>query len=547
MSNNLKEIITDIEEFEDSEATEEDLRELLDVEDSNFNDEGIITSFNKKIQEVNNSNLRDEDKESLIALYRNAFTRLRNILSDNASGLKNEFSTEKDVPNRFVQNRLQNNISVVDDRGTQIRNYVNEQGLEIKQGYLNPILRQKQVKVLTIDSANRKDSTYKQNVITRSDASGNCVTTIEENEYILPENPGQFLINLEEPLKDVISLRILSYEIPVSWYNIDDAYGTDLMRIRLTGAPTWEEVILDQGNYKASSTNAALAPFLIAPQLEGKIQAIAGFGGATVSYNLLTYKITITNGAAFDMMFYDEEIDVLNPCSKEKTNATKKDNLGQTLGFRKPIYTGQTSYTGDSMVKLNSTNYLYISLNDFNSNFTNKIFTNAYDSDQPVIPSVPEYYNKNLYPTEVSGNSVFITDTDLTESCNNYPVQPPPTNTCTPALPDTPKLTQAQKYSIEQILTNKLNTKEIPQVSTNQPDSNTICRITNTISNDIDSLNEQLASLQGTIPNPVSRTYFGPVNIKKMEIKLFNDKGKIVDLNLQDWSFSIEITQLYQF
>ena len=84
-------------------------------------------------------------------------------------------------------------------------------------------------------------------------------------------------------------------------------------------------------------------------------------------------------------------------------------------------------------------------------------------------------------------------------------------------------------------------------MSTNQPDSNTICRITNTISNDIDSLNEQLASLQGTIPNPVSRTYFGPVNIKKMEIKLFNDKGKIVDLNLQDWSFSIEITQLYQF
>ena len=109
------------------------------------------------------------------------------------------------------------------------------------------------------------------------------------------------------------------------------------------------------------------------------------------------------------------------------------------------------------------------------------------------------------------------------------------------------QLTQAQKYSIEQILTNKLNTKEIPQISTNQPDSNTICRITNTISNDIDSLNEQLAYLQGTIPNPVSRTYFGPVNIKKMEVKLFNDKGKIVDLNLQDWSFSLEITQLYQF
>ena len=41
------------------------------------------------------------------------------------------------------------------------------------------------------------------------------------------------------------------------------------------------------------------------------------------------------------------------------------------------------------------------------------------------------------------------------------------------------------------------------------------------------------------------RTYFGPVNIHRMSIKLINDKGDIVDLNGSNWSFSLICEQLY--
>ena len=41
------------------------------------------------------------------------------------------------------------------------------------------------------------------------------------------------------------------------------------------------------------------------------------------------------------------------------------------------------------------------------------------------------------------------------------------------------------------------------------------------------------------------RTYFGPVNIKKLHIKLLDELGRIVDLNNRDFSFGIEIEQLY--
>lgn len=41
------------------------------------------------------------------------------------------------------------------------------------------------------------------------------------------------------------------------------------------------------------------------------------------------------------------------------------------------------------------------------------------------------------------------------------------------------------------------------------------------------------------------RNYFGPVNIKKLKIKLLDELGRVVDLNNNDFSFSLQIDQLY--
>jgi hypothetical protein len=49
----------------------------------------------------------------------------------------------------------------------------------------------------------------------------------------------------------------------------------------------------------------------------------------------------------------------------------------------------------------------------------------------------------------------------------------------------------------------------------------------------------------GTLQNQ-QRLYFGPVNIHRMTIKLLNDRGSLVDLNKQNWSFSLVCEQLYK-
>jgi len=44
--------------------------------------------------------------------------------------------------------------------------------------------------------------------------------------------------------------------------------------------------------------------------------------------------------------------------------------------------------------------------------------------------------------------------------------------------------------------------------------------------------------------NP-ERIYFGPVDLTKLEIKLFDEFGRLVDVNNADYSFTIELELLY--
>ena len=43
----------------------------------------------------------------------------------------------------------------------------------------------------------------------------------------------------------------------------------------------------------------------------------------------------------------------------------------------------------------------------------------------------------------------------------------------------------------------------------------------------------------------VERKYFGPVNLTKLEIKLMDEYGRILDMNNMDYSLSFELEILY--
>ena len=89
--------------------------------------------------------------------------------------------------------------------------------------------------------------------------------------------------------------------------------------------------------------------------------------------------------------------------------------------------------------------------------------------------------------------------------------------------------------SIDDFNKNYANTISSPFQESVFNDPNAIAKV----SNNPDLLNLDNMSYES------KRTYFGPVNIKKLHIKLLDDMGRIVDLNNRDFSFGIEIEQLY--
>ena len=43
------------------------------------------------------------------------------------------------------------------------------------------------------------------------------------------------------------------------------------------------------------------------------------------------------------------------------------------------------------------------------------------------------------------------------------------------------------------------------------------------------------------------RTYFGPVNLERLHVKLLDDKGNLLNLNGLDWSLTLISENLYQY
>ena len=43
-----------------------------------------------------------------------------------------------------------------------------------------------------------------------------------------------------------------------------------------------------------------------------------------------------------------------------------------------------------------------------------------------------------------------------------------------------------------------------------------------------------------------TRKYFGPIDLRKIHVRLLNQYGRVINLNNMDYSFSLEVAQLYK-
>jgi hypothetical protein len=243
-----------------------------------------------------------------------------------------------------------------------------------------------------------------------------------------------------------------------------------------------------------------------------------------------TGKYAIGAKGSFDISFiyYKPQgiLDTSGQCYACGPGSKIDQNLGWSMGFRRePDASGIISVNvpkatdpklfADVPADTYGPKYFVLIVDDYNQNHLNKGLVTSVE--RPTNLSLPDYYTPDL-------------------SCVNQ------TTGVTRAVPSAPrKLTQAQLYSINEILSNRTagSNRTTPP---NTSDVLGIIPLQGITTLRPDPFISMSPSLQQN-----KRDYFGPVDIERIRVRLIDDKGNIVNLHDNNWSFSIIVEQLYQY
>jgi len=444
----------------------------------------------------------------------------------------NEWYTDQYLKqDNFLQNaRITNRVDQVqfldnDNHETMKRNQLgilNSHPLPIAQDTLNPTLKNVTQRILVIDSQ------YRQSITATTSST-------------------DFTLDLSDILTNTLSLKLYSFQIPYAWYTIDSTMGTSCFWVVYDGITY--TISIQDGNYDAQQLVTA-----IQYQLDSVLNVVAPFTGNNfdISYNPINGKscflfATQTPPLSVEVIFYDSEF--YSSCSTTCANSMKlNNNLGWVLGFRPlddknlPLhfsiivdsninynipanptpYNLDNAFLSNGPIDIYGTKYLTLVLDDFNQNHLNNGLVNIIDTDTTL--SLPDYFNADI-------PNVCAPDSQLNNEFVPFYTQSAPRT-----------LTQAQVYSINQILENRRTTYKSRITGPTTTDVLAIIPIKKQGLSSGDMIVDSGSSLAYN-----TRTYFGPVNISRLCVCLQDDMGRTLNLHGANWSVSILVEALYQY
>jgi hypothetical protein len=244
--------------------------------------------------------------------------------------------------------------------------------------------------------------------------------------------------------------------------------------------------------------------------------------------------------ADYKIVFYDQlSFNKCNPGAQYIQNTTWDTTIGWLIGFHSTTEFSLADYggpgaliqiVGDTTVSVNLFDYFLLCVNDYNQNHLNDGLVTVAGAERSF--AMPSYANKADYVCDPTTG--YITYNATAENTVDFN-----------------RLTQKQLYS----LTELANSKQTSSIITSVPNVNGKSYGSGPYAEDVFGfIPMKTAGLApgavyvdygGTLQNQ-ERAYFGPVNIRKLGIKLISNKGDIIDLNGSDWSFSFLVEQLYQ-
>ena len=379
--------------------------------------------------------------------------------------------------------------------------------------YKNPLQRNIIKRLVTIDSAFR--SIPSETSVACPGEESNINST---NKRL--ETSTNFTVNLVPPLKNVMEIAFDSAYIPHTWWTFAGDYGTDFFleseEKTINGTINFEfpiKRVIKSGNYPDGNT--------ISQELNNKSSYF------DFSYDAIQDKVTVRNQSSQTrkIIWYSQQVPF---CSITGFGGKLDYNLGWLLGFRNKEYILKPNQfiIGESILDLVGTTYAYILLDDFNNNKPNQDLVSFTNNVQNF--NMPSYYVR----TTMKPGEECLVEPD------------PPRNNCGKKYANkdlSSNLTSAQRYTIDQIRLAMAGKKADRY---NSPNSSDVFRKIQL--NLPPSGRGKGTSVVNITHDYTKRIYFGPITLRKLKIKLVNDKGIPLNLNGRDWSFSFYVKSIYQ-
>jgi hypothetical protein len=401
----------------------------------------------------------------------------------------------------------------------------NNYNVEVSQDVLNPNLKNITSRFISIDSQFRQATTG------------------------VDSTPTDYTLDLSEPLNNTLSLRLYSIQIPYSWYAVDSFYGRSCFWIVISPTIT-VNITMPSGNYSPTQfVSVLITEFQNSNITSTNPNNLASYnsnnGKMTINlYNASYNGILITETA--QIVFFD--VTGKLTCGSTVVNSTNNINntLGWLMGYRSPyVYVENGGNEADTLIDLYGPKYLILSIDDYNQNHINNGLITITELSKNL--KLPSYYNTSIPTTVLSQQNNLSKLMDSNENNNGDLLMEKMSlsfKNIPQILPSAPRvLTQAQIYTVNEIIkNNERNTNFRSRAPTNS-DTFALIPVKHNYNN---TMGDVYVEFGGSMQDN-RRTYFGPVNIDRMRIKLLDDKGNVLNLNGGDWSFTLISEILYQY
>jgi len=376
------------------------------------------------------------------------------------------------------------------------------------------------------------------------------------------DSSTDYTCDLSDPLTNVLSLRLYSFQIPYTWYAIDYNYGNTTFWISNSAKTTNIAISVNPGNYAPSEFVIELANAFTRAGFIGVIGSTTN-SSAQIYYNPnnakitlkligITGPLTINNTTLITFFDYTGNLKELDPGVLQPQSYINQ-TLGWIMGYRLPyVNVDPNGNIAPAVLDLNGPKYLIISIDDYNQNHINNGLVSITELSKTL--KMPNYYSPDLPYTIVTPvsnlqaniNSINATNPNGAEQLDAGDLLMEKLNVgfkkIPQLLPSAPRtLTQPQLYTINEIIKNNDNNSNFRTLAPTTTDVFALIPVKASM-----PVGKVYVEFSGSLQDN-ARTYFGPVNIDRLHVRLLDDKGNVLNLNGAEWSITIISENLYQY